>query len=414
MVKAKRLKLINILLITATIFATQTVSSQELASGATNLKSTNSAECQDIEAHCAKTITMASAPNGKWWRVWSINNRVYYNTSTNSGHSFSEATMIKNINEPISSRGENRIKVGFDGKNGVYLSWASPKQKRFTADVRFSFSSDNGKNFSKPITINDDNLLAGHSFNEMMVNSEGKVSLVWLDGRKKVLAKQAGQTKNLPNGSSLYFASATPRKGDLSFLNRELAGNTCQCCRLSLSKNTKGQAAIFWRQIYAKNTREFALLTDNKEKQIHQISFDKWQINGCPHQGGALGIDSNNRYHMVWFNQGKKGKGIFYAYSDNEGKTLGPTVKIGLNEKKSAHPHLLQTDNRIDIVWLQLDQQKHQLWHQKSLDSGVNFMPAKMIAESEFSPDRPFLVGDGEQVFVSWLSPKSNHLFQAL
>jgi hypothetical protein len=375
-------------------------------------------DCKVSSFLCTKTITLAFDPMGQLWRVWSYQQRVYFSQSNDNGKTFNAPRMIPSINEKVSARGENRIKLGFDkmsnrDKQGVYLSWASPKSKRFTADVRFSYSGDGGESFSQPITINDDNLLAGHSFNEMHVADNGEVSIVWLDGRKKVLERAAGKQPTEP-GSSLYLAKANPRQGDLSFVNQSLESNTCQCCRIAITKNNKGELAILWRQIYQKNTREFALLTMNGDKQTKRVSFDEWKIDGCPHQGGALSIDSENRYHMVWFNQGGKGKGIFYSRTDDEGNTLQKPKPIGDFSMQSVHPHLIHSNNRVDIVWMQSNENKTQLWHLRSDDRGVTFGEAQVIAESEVSGDRPFLISQGTEVIVSWLQPNNKHVIRAL
>jgi hypothetical protein len=369
--------------------------------------------CGVMSFLCSKTITSAFDSKGQLWRVWTYEQRIYFSQSSDSGKNFNSPSMVESVNEKISSRGENRIKIGFDGHNGVYLSWASPREKRFTADVRFSYSSDGGQSFSAPITINDDNLLAGHSFNEMQVSAEGMVSIVWLDGRKKAIERAAGKEPTFP-GSSLYLASANPSKGDFTFSNRSLVSNTCQCCRVALTTNTKGELSVLWRQIYRKNTREFALLTINGKSEAKRVSYDEWQIDGCPHQGGALSIDDRNRYHMVWFNQGEKGKGIFYSKTDNEGETLAKPLSIGDFSKQAAHPHLVHLDDRIDIVWMQTAQNKTQLWHLRSDDRGVSFGEAKMIVETDVTSDRPFLLANGEQIVVSWLQPNRQHLVKIL
>lgn len=380
---------------------------------AVQVATTNDNLCESKSFLCNQTITSAFDLNGQLWRVWSYKQRIYWDKSIDGGNTFSQPKIVATVNEKISARGENRIKIAFDNFNGVYLSWATPRQKRFTADVRFSYSSDGGENFSSPVTVNDDNLLAGHSFNEMHVTADGDVNIVWLDGRHKAKAKAAGR-KIGKNGSSLYKASANPRGGNTNFNNKSLAENTCQCCRIAISENANNELAVFWRQIFETNTREFALLTVKEDSSIIQVSFDEWKIDGCPHQGGSLSIDEKNRYHMVWFNQGNKGKGIFYSQSDDEGNNLSAAIPFGNNTHQAVHPHLKHTADRVDIVWLESSGKNKQLWHVRSNDRGSHFSKPLMIAESSSTTDRPFLISHGEQVLVSWLQHRKVHSIIAL
>ena len=382
-------------------------------------------KCQYEQIVCAKTMTTAFAPNGDLWRVWSVNQHIYFQVSKDVGKSFGSEHLVDIPAEKISARNENRPKIGFDNNNGVYLSWAKSGKKRFTGDIRFSYSANGGKTFTAPITVNNDNLITGHSFNEMMVNAAGDVTIVWLDSRYSYQQKLAG---NSVNGSDLYLAKGNPSKihsfksnvfkknaliNSNVFSNEAIARGTCVCCRIAMEEDSKGNLSVFWRHIFGDNIREFALLTIDESKpalaQVKQISHDQWYIQGCPHQGGGISIDQNNRYHLVWYNQGDKGKGIFYAFSDNAGDKISQPIAIGNNERQAAHPHIKHTGNIVDIIWLEFDGKVHQLWHQQSVDRGETFQAANILAESSEGFDRPFIISQGTNRVVSWQRPNMGH-----
>ena len=373
------------------------------------------ARCEGTEIICAKTVTSAFAPNGDLWRLWALDSSIYFQISKDEGKTFSESNRVGIDKEKISARNENRPKIAFDKYQGVYLSWATPKEKKYTADVRFSYSSDYGKTFTQPETVNDDNLLTGHSFNEMLVTEEGDISIVWLDSRHSYQLRKQGKKTN---GSALYLGKANYRKGDKNFSNEQLANNTCVCCRIAMNYNNHGEIAVFWRHIYGDNIREFALMTlgqgDSKQSTPYQISYDRWKINGCPHQGGAISINENNRYHLVWFNQGEVGKGIFYASSDDQGKSLTKPLSVGMQSAQAAHPHMKTNGNRIDIVWTQFTGTEHELWHQYSNDNGKSFTQAAVIAKAFNGSDRPFIITKDNVSYVSWQRPRQSHLVQEL
>ncbi len=374
--------------------------------------------CQSNEIRCAKTATSAFAPNGDLWRLWVVGQTMFFQISQDRGASFFQPQRVAIPLEKISARNENRPKIAFDQNKGVYLSWAMPREKKYTADVRFSYSVDYGKTFSSPVTVNNDNLLAGHSFNELHVDANGNVGIVWLDGRLSYqLRKQGKQSK----GSTLYLAQANPRKGLSSFSNIALANNTCVCCRIAMDETKQGKLAILWRHIYGDNIREFAMLTLNHHKQteenlpkVLQISHDYWQINGCPHQGGGISIDEKNQYHLVWFNQGSKGKGIFYARSNDQGDSLSQPINVGNQTAQAVHPHVITSENKVTIVWMEFTGEEHQLWVKQSQDGGHRFGAAFAVASAKHGGDRPFLIKKGSVHLVSWLRFKQDHLLRVL
>ncbi len=106
-------------------------------------------DCQQVDIRCAKTMTSAFAPNGDLWRLWSQHQQMYYQISLDRGETFSATKRIAISKEKISARNENRPKLAFDNKKGVYLSWAMSREKKYTADIRFSYSKDYGKTFSE-------------------------------------------------------------------------------------------------------------------------------------------------------------------------------------------------------------------------------------------------------------------------
>lgn len=92
-------------------------------------KDSNKEACEVANIKCAKTITSAFSPQGDLWRVWSFNNKLFATVSTQGDLEKSRVVTIKTVNEKISSRGENRPKIGFDNDQGIYISWAKKREK---------------------------------------------------------------------------------------------------------------------------------------------------------------------------------------------------------------------------------------------------------------------------------------------
>ncbi|MCO7225148.1 sialidase family protein [Pleionea sp. CnH1-48] len=351
-------------------------------------------DCKDIDIKCASTVTATFDENSTLWLLWSQNQSLVLQTSTDYGKSYSKPKVIEKINEPISSRGENRPKIIVD-KDNIYLSWARPGKKRFTGDVRFSASYDKGKTFIDPITVNNDQLEIGHSFNEMQLQNN-HVSLIWLDKREAFWAKK----KNQPYlGSALYKGQWKPE--GKQFSNQKLADNTCVCCRIALTTDSDENLVVMWRHIFGDNIRDHALLSEVDNK-LQRVSDDNWKINGCPHQGPGLSIDNDGKRHMVWYTQGNNRKGVFYRSQSAENFKSSDIFDFSISDKQNHHPHVLASNNRVDIVWLTFNGEYWDLMRRASVDSGKSFKSPEILDSSSDEADRPFLISDNKRTFVSW------------
>ncbi|MFT5164279.1 MAG: hypothetical protein ACI9FJ_002880 [Alteromonadaceae bacterium] len=361
----------------------------------------SSCKVQDVK--CARAVTSAFAPNGALWRLWAAQDQLFYSVSNDDGLHFGASQKITINAQSISAREENRPKLVFGGKDNVYISWARPNKSKHTSQVKFIYSTDGGQHFSMPQTVNDGGGKIKHSYNEMVVTDDGTVVINWLGGKRK--------------GSVLYSAYGKLSDGQFKFSSKKLAQGTCVCCRIASSYTADNKVAVMWRNIYDDNIRDHAILTFDQhsaDKTPFRATFDQWQINGCPHQGPGLSVGGQNRYHMVWFNNGEKAKGIFYAYSDNNGETTSKPLNLGGAAVQASYANVLSNGKNVDVVWTQFNGDMYQLYHQRSTDRGQTFNSATVVAQSADDPDRPFLIKKQGHNFVSWQQPNVGHQVIAL
>ena len=71
--------------------------------------------------------------------------------------------------------------------------------------------------------------------------------------------------------------------------------------------------------------------------EVRRVSKDDWQIAACPHHGPSLSISAAGAYHVTWYTNGKARKGLFYARSQDEGRTFSEPLAIGRAGSQS-HP----------------------------------------------------------------------------
>jgi len=371
-------------------------------------KKAPSSSCTAGKMACAKTVSSVVDKQGRIWSTWSSEQQLYLNYSDDLGRNYSAPMLVNQIAEGISTRGENRPKIGVDELGNIYLSWVTPLNKRFTANVRFSYFDPNTKQFSVPVTVNNDNLLTGHSFNEMVVSQAGDVYIAWLDGRAKVAAAKKGIRLR---HSELYLAHANFVQGKKVFDNNYLAQGTCVCCRLAMDLDKQDLPMLMWRHIFGDNIRDHGFLTMRNKQQanpMQRVSFENWQVNGCPHQGPSIvGADNGSRVHMSWFNNATDASGLFYAYSDDGGSTMSKVTNFATKDNSPEHPFLSlsqatkNTKQKLQLVWREFDGQRFII---KAIFSelGDDWSEPKVIATAKQGVDYPYILQHPSGSYLQW------------
>jgi len=351
---------------------------------------------------CAQTTTAAFDKQGTLWVAWYNTGHVYLSRSTDKGKTFNQPVTVNRIPENVYARGENRPKIAFGNRGEIYLSWTQKlTQKRFSGHIRFSRSVDGGQHFSDPLTVNDHREVTSHRFDALAVNDNGDIYIAWLDKRDLLAAKKAGKKYN---GAALYYALSTDG-GKTFHKNKKIADNSCQCCRVVMAMDKQQLPVIVWRHIFGDNIRDHGIVTFSQSDQANKpkrLSFDKWHIEGCPHHGPAISIADDGVYHITWFNNAPDSHGLFYVNSVNNAHSFSTPLNFGDYDKSAAHPHVLSLGKHVYIVWKEFDGKQSTLNIMQSGNAGKSWSPATKLATTRSASDHPFLIKNGQEVYVSW------------
>lgn len=380
-------------------------------------------KCQMASLKCAKAPSATFGPDGKLWLAWVFSGHVYVQHSTDNGKLFSPPLIVNRVPEKIYAGTENRVKIQLDKAGNIYLSWTQPLTKPYTGNIRFSRSIDGGETFSPPITVNDDRQEISHRFDALVVNEDGNVFISWLDKRDQQAAKDKQQEYL---GGALYY-SYSKNKGESFSKNINLSDHSCVCCRIAMALDNNQLPVIAWRDIYGSDAksqlRDHSLLTFvSAEKPADKIrlSYEKWNINGCPHHGPALDVDANNVVHSTWFNDTDGEHVLFYANSTSDFNVDNyKPMGFGQVSKQSAHPYVMSLnqdgkDQRVFLVWKQYDGKKTDILLKVSNDSGISWSKSKVASTTLNSSDHPLLVKNSEAVYLSWHTQDEGYRFIAL
>jgi len=361
------------------------------------------AHCADGQAspviECSETVTATFDNKGTLWLAWVVRDRIYLQSSTDKGASFSVPVAVNAEPESIAARGEYRPKIKLDEQGNIYLTWTQNLEKRHTGHIRFSRSVDGGNSFSKPVTVNDNLDVIGHRFDALAVGKNGEIFVAWLDARDKEAAKAGRQEYT---GTAVYYAWSD--NGGKSFYpNKAAAPHSCECCRLGVEIDADNLPVVLWRHVYDGNIRDHALVKFKDWRTpgpVQRVSAENWKIDACPHHGPALSITDVGVYHAVWFSGAADKQGLFYGHSKDGGLSYSPAYRFGGQGAK--HPNVLARREQVTVVWSEFDGNDNLLQLIKSTDGGLSWSQPEVVAKTAESADDAFLLGDGENVYLSW------------
>jgi hypothetical protein len=277
-----------------------------------------------------------------------------------------------------------QVAVGPEGT--VYVLWQNNREvpgRRFPAsDLRFARSTDGGRRFEPAVTVNDDagGLPSSHTFHDVVVGPDGTVWVSWIDSRvrdaerarrnPRPAATPSGgaaghghghghgggmkEDADLP-GSEIRVARSTD--GGKTFgPSLAIGGDVCPCCRTSLAVGPDGSVYIAWRKVFPGDVRDVVVsrlapgaASWSAPARVHA---DGWVFPGCPHAGPAVAVDARGRVHVGWYT-GKEGRqGLWYAVSEDRGRTFGrPAALLTAAWVPPSQVALSAEGERVWITW---------------------------------------------------------------
>lgn len=337
-------------------------------------------------------VGLAAGADGQLYAALVRDGHLQILRSNDLGQHWQAHSQVNSQAEAIAADAENAPQLSVSAQGALYVSWSRRFAERFTGDIRFA-RAENGRDFSTPRTVHRDQRLTGHSFVRQHLDRNGRLWLVWIDGRER-LDNPAYQ------GSALY-ASHSDDGGRQFVAEYKLVDHSCQCCRLALAERADGSLLLFWRQLFEQGQRDHALLPLGRERpgELRRATFDGWQVDACPHHGPALAEDSHGRLHALWFSpHGEQGP-LFYGQLA-DGQVLG---QRNLGGPRAGHGAVASLGQRVVLLWKEFDGQRTQLLAEISEDGGEHFRRVP-LASSQGPSDHPRLLRVGNQLLPVWHS----------
>jgi len=348
-------------------------------------------------------VSVALDTQGNLWRVSVKDGFVLVDQSKmSSALAFSAQQKLNSQAHKIGTDGDARPKIAIAQNGNIYVTWTQALPAPYSGYIWFSRSINGGKSFSQPSIVHQDRAEITHRFDALAVSPSGRVYVAWVDKRDLIAAKKAKQAYD---GAAIYYAVSDDQ--GLSFgAEQKAVDNSCECCRIAMLANEKGDAVMMWRHLFEGGVRDHAMAkigVNEKSTKIHRASFGQWKINACPHHGPALAKGGDWGYHMAWFDGGDKA-GLFYARMDGDAWVSSPAKRFGDANSQAGHPALISNGEQVWLAWKEMTDTASEVKLVKSDDSGRSWDSPVVISQTKGKSDYPQLLLKDGQAYLAWNS----------
>ncbi len=309
--------------------------------------------------------------------------QIFLRVSSDDGVSWSEPVRVdEGIAAPFGLSRGNDARIAAHGDRLVAVWTTAGEDEWGTGPMATALSSDGGKTWQAGPNPADDGLRTGHAFIDVSADAKGAFHLVWLDHRS---GKQGLYHARSDDGGAHWAPNDT------------IDAETCQCCWNVVTTSTQGDVLALYRDV---DPRDMALASSRDggkrwERQTSPAVFD-WQINGCPHVGGAL-VTADKKLHAIVGTGKGDAAGLYYVSSPNEGQEWSRPKRLGGNDAR--HGDLALSGRSIASAWDTPGAKGAAISAAVSGGDDPQFVPAKIASDTSANHPRVLPTRDGFRVF---------------
>ena len=354
---------------------------------------------------------------------------LYFSRSEDGGKTWRTPTRINDEPGEIwgFSVSKPRIDVGPTGTLHVFYP-ANHKSAATGMDAvsaRYRRSTDNGKSFSKPITINlpvtedrsdvlGECLSATNSFGTMGVAPDGTVITAW---------QNVMEMRDSSDGADGMVAISTDDGRSFGTERAVLPDNdVCPCCQMTLAF---GEETVYMGlRIITDAWRDSAIARSTDGGRSFSVDgrldLAPWELEGCPLKPTELGIDGQ-RIYAATYTGGEDPAGLYFTVSNDGGKTFAGNHQVHPDAAYSDAPALtVDARGHVRLVWHAKLDGPRRLFTSVSVDGGESISTPVEIATPAGKSAYPETAAatngtvyvvwqqENEEVFVTTLPPPAD------
>jgi len=261
-------------------------------------------------------------------------------------------------------------------------------------DLRIAWSPDSGRSWSDPVLPHHDDTDAQHGFVSLFEPDDGRLGLVWLDGR-------AIQTTASGTGGDMALRAtgfdATHRQEDEAVVDPRV----CECCPTSATESSEG-VLVAYRGRSQANVRDIqvARLADSRWSAPVTVHDDGWTLSACPVNGPS--IDANGTRVVVgWFTLQEAQGRAFVAFSADAGRTFGPPIRVDDSSARGRLQVALLDDDSAAVTWIEYADRVSQLRLRRVHRDGSR--SESLTIAGGMGTQHPRMVRLDEELILAWV-----------
>lgn len=223
--------------------------------------------------------------------------------------------------------------VAFDEGRSLAAHWLEKVgEGPYAYGIKMSLSRDGGKTWGPPVTPHRDGTETEHGFVSMLPWADGRLLVVWLDGRNFAATPSApaGEEGHEGHGSTAAMTLRSAVMDAEGHLHDEalLDERVCDCCQTAALR-TPGGAVVAYRDRSDDEIRDisFVRVENGGWTAPSPVFSDEWQVPGCPVNGPALSGDGS-RAAAAWYTGAGEASRVKVAFSSDEGRMFGLPVRV--------------------------------------------------------------------------------------
>ncbi len=272
----------------------------------------------------------------------------------------------------------------------------------YAYDIFVSRSSADRKTWSQPIRPHRDRTRTEHGFLSFIPWEDGRVGMVWLDGRE-----MSGEAHDGKSGSMTLRYASLDQGGQLGD-EAQLDDRVCECCQTSAARTSSG-AVVVYRDRSREEIRDISVvvLSASGWTEPRTISRDGWKIEGCPVNGPSVSA-SGDRVAVAWFSMPEGEPKVQVAFSDDGGRHFQPAFRIDSGTPVGRIDTEMLDDGSLLVGLIERVQKRPEIRLRRVRANGTVDLDLKVSdSVGTRSAGFPTLARRGDEVLVAWTDVKS-------
>jgi len=272
---------------------------------------------QPVSSNTPNRQPQLAAGNGITAMVFGSGETIWFASSADDGGTWSKPAKVAELPKLLLRR-HRGPRVVIAGKNLIVSAISSDP-----GDLLAWRSTDGGRTWSAPITVNDQPQASREGLHAMAADAEGHVAMAWLDDRSGKGKRLVGAFSN--DGGVTWGKNVE--------LYQSPGGTICQCCAPSLVALRDDWFAVMWRNVVDGSRDLYVTLLHHGrpvDGKVEKAGQGTWKLDACPMDGGGIAA-RDGAIATAW----RREHDVYLAEPGKPEVKVGTgmDVALGVNEK---------------------------------------------------------------------------------